>query len=237
VAGEVTIPILPCPDLDEALAFYTSLGFATTYRQLRPNPYAVVRREDLELHLAGIPGFDPQNSYASAIVVVPDAEALHREFAGGLRAARGRVPLSGIPRLLRPRKKAGTVAGFTMVDVGGNWLRFYRAGDTEDDHDRSVSGLARVLMGAARQGDSHGDEATAAQMLDRGLARHANAPAVQRVEAMIYRAELALRLDDHEHARRLLDDVEQIELSADETAALAEPLSNAEELRGQLTGG
>ena len=88
------------------------------------------------------------------------------------------------------------MAGFTLVDVGGNWLRFYRAGDTEDDHDRSVSGLARVLMGAARQGDSHGDEATAAQMLDRGLARHADAPAAQRVEAMIYRAELALRLDD-----------------------------------------
>ena len=56
-------------------------------------------------------------------------------------------------------------------------------------------------MGAARQGDSHGDEATAAQMLDRGLARHADAPAPQRVEAMIYRAELALRLNDHEHAR------------------------------------
>ena len=235
MAGEVTIPILPCPDLDEALAFYTSLGFTTTYRQLRPNPYAVVRREDLELHLAGIPGFDPESSYASAIVVVPDAEALHREFAGGLRAAHGRVPLSGIPRLLRPRKKAGTVAGFTMVDVGGNWLRFYRAGDTEDDHDRSVSGLARVLMGAARQGDSHGDEVTAAQMLDRGLARHATAPAVQRVEAMIYRAELALRLDDQEHARRLLDAVQQIELTDDEVLTLAGPLSTIDELREQLT--
>ena len=176
VVGERTYPILPYPDLGEALDFYTSLGFTTTYKQLRPNPYAMVRRDDLELHLSGIDGFDPANSYASAIVVVPDAEALHREFADGLRAARGRVPLSGIPRLLRPRKKAGTVAGFTLVDVGGNWLRFYRAGDTEDDHDRSVSGLARVLMGAARQGDSHGDEVTAAQMLDRGLARHADAP-------------------------------------------------------------
>ena len=173
VVGERTYPILPYPDLVEALDFYTSLGFTTTYKQLRPNQAAVVRRSDLQLHLSGIEGFDPANSYASVIVVVPDAQTLHREFADGLRAARGRVPLSGIPRLLRPRKKAGTVAGFTLVDVGGNWLRFYRAGDTEDDHDRRDSGLTRALMGAARQGDSHGDEATAAQMLDRGLARHA----------------------------------------------------------------
>ena len=32
-------------------------------------------------------------------------------------------------------------------------------------------------------------------------------------------------------------EVAQIELSADETAALADPLSNAEELRSQLAGG
>jgi hypothetical protein len=74
-------------------------------------------------------------------------------------------------------------------------------------------------------------------MLDRGLARHADAPASQRVEAMIYRAELALRLNDRAHARRLLAEVEEIELSADETAALADPLSNAEELRSHLAGG
>ena len=177
VVGERTYPILPYPDLGEALDFYASLGFTTTYKQLRPYPYAVVRRSDLELHLSGIEGFDPADSYASAIVVVPDAEALHREFADGLRAARGRVPLSGIPRLLRPRKKAGTVAGFTLVDVGGNWLRFYRAGDTEDDHDRNESGLTRVLMGAARQGDSHGDEATAADARPRsGPARRRARP-------------------------------------------------------------
>jgi len=54
VAGERTYPILPFPDLGEALDFYTSLGFTTTYQQLRPNPYATVRRDDLELHLSGI---------------------------------------------------------------------------------------------------------------------------------------------------------------------------------------
>ena len=37
-----------------------TLGFKTTYRQVRPNPYAVVAREDLQIHLFGIAGFDPR---------------------------------------------------------------------------------------------------------------------------------------------------------------------------------
>lgn len=39
--GERMYPILPCPDLDQAIAFYAALGFTPTYRQLRPNPHAV----------------------------------------------------------------------------------------------------------------------------------------------------------------------------------------------------
>ena len=46
-----TVPILPCPDLGEALEFYGALGFRTAFTQQRPNPYAVVRREGWELHL------------------------------------------------------------------------------------------------------------------------------------------------------------------------------------------
>jgi len=49
MANERTYPCLPCRDLDEAIDFYTSLGFAKTYRQVRPNPYAVVAREDIHL--------------------------------------------------------------------------------------------------------------------------------------------------------------------------------------------
>ena len=47
----VTIPILPCPELDSAVSFYEALGFTRTYRQTRPNPYAVVAREDIQIHL------------------------------------------------------------------------------------------------------------------------------------------------------------------------------------------
>ena len=151
----------------------------------------MVRRDDLELHLIGIAGSDPVNSYASAIVVVPDAEAWHREFADGLREARGP--------------------------------------GAAERHSSAAPSAAEVRRATATR--------HRCALLDRGLARHADAPAPHRVEAMIYRAELALRLNDHEHARRLLADVEQIQLSADDTAALAEPLRNADELRSQLTVG
>jgi catechol 2,3-dioxygenase-like lactoylglutathione lyase family enzyme len=59
VANEITIPALPCPDFDEAVIFYQALGFSSTFRQHRPNPYAVVRLEDIEIHLFGVEGVRP----------------------------------------------------------------------------------------------------------------------------------------------------------------------------------
>ena len=118
MAGERTYSILTYPDLDEAIAFYEALGFRRTYRQLRPNPHAVVQFEDIAFHLSAVDGFDPATSLGSVIVVVPDAEALYKTFAAGLRQAYGRLPSAGIPRILRPRRKQGTTAGFTVVDVG-----------------------------------------------------------------------------------------------------------------------
>lgn len=229
-----TVPILPCPDLGEALTFYGALGFRTTFVQWRPYPCAVVARDDWEMHLSGIDGFDPEQSYASVIVVVPDAELLHAELAAGLRAHYGKVPVSGIPRLLRPRKKQGTVSGFSLVDVGGNWLRVYRAGGVEGEDDEGVSGLRRVLLAAARQGDSRGDDARAAGLLDKGLGRHPDAPVGDRVEAMVYLAELRLRLGDDEAARTLLDDAAAVDLSAGEREDLAAVLEAADDLRASL---
>lgn len=99
---------------------------------------------------------------------MPDAEALYATFAAVLRQAYGRLPVAGVPRILRPRRKQGTTAGFTLVDVGGNWLRRYRAVDTETDGGDRSSGLARVVEVAARQGDARGDNdaATTATVSD-----------------------------------------------------------------------
>jgi hypothetical protein len=107
VSGELTFPILPGRDLDESIAFYELRGFERTYRQLRPNPYGVVALDDLQIDLSGIEGLIPEDSYASVIVVVPDADALYASFASRLRIALGKLPSAGIPRIVRPRKRPG----------------------------------------------------------------------------------------------------------------------------------
>ncbi len=191
VPGERTHPILPCADLDQALNFYNALGFAVTYQQRRPNPYAVVELDDMVIHLSGLDGFDAATSYASVIITVPQLEQLHESFKEGLRSSYGKVPIKGIPRLLQPRRKAGTPTGFSVVDVGGNWLRFFSTGAPGDEIPRT--GLGRVIDVAARQGDARGDEARATAVLDAGLLRYPHAPAAERDEALAYRAELEER--------------------------------------------
>jgi len=142
-------------------------------------------------HLSGIEGFDAATSYASVIITVPELEQLHASFKEGLRRGYGQVPINGIPRLLQPRRKAGTATGFSVVDVGGNWLRFYATGSSENEASRT--GLGRVIDVAARQGDARGEEAQAIAVLDAGLQRYPQAPTVERDEALAYRAELEER--------------------------------------------
>ena len=107
---------------------------------------AVVARDDMAIHLSGIDGFVPEHSYASVIITVPDPDALYHSFAEGLRAAMGRLPMAGIPRMVRPRKRWGTVYGFSVVDVGGNWLRISKSGATEDAADELPPGLPKVRL-------------------------------------------------------------------------------------------
>jgi hypothetical protein len=231
MAGERTYPILPCPDIDEAISFYEALGFRRTYRQLAPNPCAVVAREDIQIHLCGIPGFDPAGSYGSAIIVVPDVDAIYHSFAAGLRKVYGKLPVVGFPRMVRPRKKFGTVRGFSVVDVGGNWLRFYKLGDKEEDGDESkATGLLKRLEVATRLGDAHGDEARALKALEDGLKQYPDAPPLDYAKVMLYRAELAVRLGNAELARSSLSAVLALKLKKKEKIEIAEEIAHAEEL-------
>lgn len=228
MANEITIPILPCRDLDESIAFYEALGFERTYRQSRPNPYGVVAREDIQIHLFGLEDFDPEQSYGSVIVAVPDPDGLYEAFAAGLRATYGKLPSAGTPRILRPRKKQGTVRGFSVVDPGGNWLRISRLGDTEEEAAKDTTvGLARVIDNAARQADSRGDDAAGLKMLENGLARFSDAPTMDRVRALLYRAELAVRLDDRAIATTSLSEAQSLELTNDDRATIEEDMAHA----------
>jgi catechol 2,3-dioxygenase-like lactoylglutathione lyase family enzyme len=231
MANERTYPCLPCSNLDESLSFYAALGFKTTYRQTRPNPHAVVALEDIQIHLFGMEGFNPADSYGSVIVTVPDPEGLYHAFAARLRETFGKLPVAGIPRMLRPRKKFGTVSGFSVVDPGGNWLRIYRLGDSEEkDSPEKAEGLAQVILVASRLGDARGDEAIALKTLENGLARYSEAPALDRARAYLYRAQLAVRLNNHELAQSSLAAASSLALTDDERAAIADELAYAVEL-------
>jgi hypothetical protein len=226
---ERTIPILPCTsDLDTLVAFYEALGFAVTFRQARPNPYLCVTRGGLDLHFSGIEGFDPAQSTGSAIVLVSDSGALFADFAEGLRGLFGKLPLEGIPRVTRPRRKQGTSGGFTVVDPGGNWLRVTSMSEPED---APAGALERVLLNAARQGDARGDTGAAILVIEAGLARHPDSSAADLVPVLAYLAELFVRAGEQERAASALDRLESLGLSDAERESLAEELAAAGELR------
>ena len=81
---------MPCGSIDQVEDFYRCLGFTRTYRQVRPNPYVALERDDIALGFFGMPGFDPADSYGSCVVIVPDIAALHAAFATGLRERYGK---------------------------------------------------------------------------------------------------------------------------------------------------
>ncbi|SEM38999.1 hypothetical protein [Rhodococcus maanshanensis] len=239
MAGETTVPLLPCRSIDEVAEFYGALGFTQTYRQVRPNPYVALQREDLGLHFSGIPGFNPEDSYGSCLVIVPDIGAMYGSFVEGLRAAFGRVPVSGIPRITRPRKRknTGELSGFSVIDPGGNWIRIFAAPTGEVTPTPPATGkLARALQSAIVLGDSKGDDGQAARILDATLAREQEkASAADLVEALVYRAELAIRLGDVVGAGALLSLARETVLDESELARLADALANARDLETTLT--
>lgn len=234
MANERTYPALPCSDLEESLSFYKSLGFKQTYKQLRPNPYAVVAREDIHIHLFGMENFNPADSYGTTIIVVPDPDSLYQAFVAGLRESFGKLPAAGIPRILRPRKKFGTVSGFSVVDPGGNWLRIYKLNDTEEEASTEiVEGLPQIILVAARLGDARGDEALALKTLESGLKRFKDAPTIDLVRAYLYRAELAVRTDNRKLAKDSLKLAKSMELSEDEQSELVDEFAHVTELVNQ----
>src|ERR1044072_9468334 len=94
VPNKLTIPLLPCPSIDEIAAFYEMLGFEITYRQTRPNPHVAVRRGDINLHFFGSDAYDPAQSYSMSQVIVADSSELFAAFAAGMRSVHGKLLIS-----------------------------------------------------------------------------------------------------------------------------------------------
>lgn len=237
MTNEVTIPLLPCASIDDITAFYEVLGFRVTYQQRRPNPHVALQRDDLNLHFFEMAGFDPEQSYGSCLVLTPDLAGLHRAFAEGMRAAYGKVLVSGTPRMTRPRarKNADGVGGFSVIDPGGNWIRVVQHNAAAATPAPPAGRLARTLENAVVLGDSKGDPRHAARILDSALAApHAAEDPVTQVEALVYRAELAMTLDDRQTAAAMLARAGEVVLTADQAEQAASTFAIAADLAAAM---
>lgn len=91
---------------------------------------------------------------------MPDTQQLFEAFAAGMRAVHGKLLVSGIPRITRPRKRknADNHSGFTVIDPGGNWIRIFPLPGTGGTSAPAVGMLSRALENAVVLGDSKGDK-------------------------------------------------------------------------------
>jgi catechol 2,3-dioxygenase-like lactoylglutathione lyase family enzyme len=233
------IPILPTPSLDPTLEFYEALGFRVTYRQARPNAYAVVERGGIRLDFFVLKALDPTQSYSSCYALVSDVDSIYEAFTTGLRTALGRLPSRGLPRIGALRDMSYGVRQFLMVDPGGNTIRIGQqiksSGDAPDGTGPEPGGrLERALEAAILLGDSKGDHETAARVVDSALDADPDAAAVVRVRALILRADLAIRAGDEARARACLESIGAIELSDEERGSIEDDLRRARDLSVEL---
>ncbi|WEV26895.1 VOC family protein [Streptomyces sp. 71268] len=254
---ETTTPVFPCRSIPETLDFYRAIGFETTFEQTSPNPYAVVQRGAISLHFFGMRRHDPATSYSTCLISTDAVDALHAAFRAGLRAAYGRVPTRGIPRIGPLRDTTYGVRQFLVTDPGGNCLRIGQpTGESLEHGPRPDGEFARALHLAALLGDAKGDHRQAARVLDRALARaEANVPdepgaeaaeepgadaagerptAPEWVAALVLRADLAIRLDEPERGAELLRRADGVTLTAEERAGVRDALRRSAELREEL---
>ncbi len=251
------IPLLPCASIDELRDFWTALGCQVVWFQRRPNPYVGLRRGGMEIHYYELDGHLPEQSHSTCAVVVDDTGPVFEALATGLRALHGRLPVTGVPRITRPRARANNdgLSGFSLIDPGGNWVRFTRRPSSQVEQPTpgatseaplaesskslraALSPLARALSDAVVQGDSHGDPAQARKILAGALRRSgAGADPVERVRALGYLAELCLRVEDAAAAREALDQLDHVVVDLDDASRVdvAETLAEAAELRSGM---
>ena len=233
---EICIPILPCRSIKDTLEFYGALGFVVTYQQTRPNTYAAVQRDGIELHFFVMKEYNPAQSYSTCYVRVSAVDDLYQAFTRGLRQHYGKLPTVGIPRISTLKNKSYGVREFIVTDVGGNAIRIGQPLDSTGESDHSP--LSRALQAALQVGDSKGEPALAAALLDKALAQQALASSMAstatQFQALVARAGWAIVLNDYEVARTMLQRAQQMKLSIEERAALGVDLERANDLEREL---
>ncbi|WP_432563553.1 bleomycin resistance protein [Kineococcus sp. SYSU DK003] len=234
--AEKTIPLLPCRTIQPVIDFYSALGFEVTFLQKSPNPCAVVERGDIELQFFGMKRYEPSQSYSTCYVVTDDVDGLYEAFRAGLRAAYGKVPNRGLPRIGPLRDMSYGVRQFLMTDPGGNCVRVGQP-TGEDPHHRPAptETFARALHNATLFADSKDDPAGAARIIDRVLGPgDERATPVQLLRLLVLRGDVAGRLGDQTAAAAALERAAAVQLTDGERASVRDDLTRLQDLVGRL---
>ncbi|MFE7775821.1 bleomycin resistance protein [Streptomyces sp. NPDC057445] len=231
--AEKTIPILPCRSVRPVLDFYSSLGFEVVFEQKSPNPYAVVERGAVQLHFFGMKHYEPTESYSTCYLQTDDVDGLYEAFRARLKAAYGRIPTRGLPRIGPLRDTSHGVRQFLMTDPGGNCVRVGQR-TSEDSRHRAApkETFSRALHHASLLADSKDDPAGAVKIIDRVLRLEGEQPTgLQRLRLLALRADVARRLGDEGATTSALAEAASIQLTAEERESAHDDLERLKDLR------
>ncbi|MEU0922044.1 VOC family protein [Streptomyces cyaneofuscatus] len=235
---EKTIPLLPCRTelIQSVVDFYTALGFETTQLQKSPYAYAVVERGAVELQLYGMKDYDPGTSHSTCYILTEDVDGLHAAFRSGLKAAYGRIPTRGLPRIGPLKDMSYGVRQFLATDPTGNTIRVGQVISGVGEEEPATAPketFARALHMADLFADSKQDYPGAAKIIDRVLKLEDEQPTpAQRVRLLVLRGDIAQRLGDAEGARGWLEEAAAVQLSAEERETAHDALARLSDLRG-----
>ncbi|MFJ6661946.1 bleomycin resistance protein [Streptomyces sp. NPDC091377] len=234
--AEKTIPILPCPSVPELVEFYEHLGFTVDLVQTRPNPYAALSYGGgIELQFFGLKSVVPAESLATCYITTDRVDELYTAFRAGLKAAYGRVPTRGVPRIGQLKDTSYGMRQFLITDPGGNCLRIGQPTGAPTEHAPAPpEPFARALHNAWLIGVSKGDPAPAVRILDRAFAKETPADAGEHYRALVLRADLAVQLDDPATARSRLAEAAALPLTDTERASLADERMRAQDITAEL---
>ncbi|MFH8897114.1 bleomycin resistance protein [Streptomyces coeruleorubidus] len=229
---EKTIPILPCQTLPPVLEFYTALGFEVTYQQRSPNPYAVVEHGGIELQFFAMKHYEPTGSISTCYILIDDVDGLYRAFRAGLKAAYGRIPTRGLPRVGPLKDMSYGVRQFLMTDPGGNCVRVgQRTGGERHHGPAPEETFARALHHASLLADSKGDAEGAAKVVDRVLRLTDDTPTrVQLLQLLVLHADIAGRLGDEQTSATALARAAELDLTEAERDGARDTLTRLEDL-------
>ncbi|MFD5427589.1 bleomycin resistance protein [Streptomyces sp. NPDC127084] len=236
--NEKTIPLLPCHAIQPVVDFYVALGFETTFLQKSPYPYAAIERGSVQLHFSGIKGYDPAGSYSACYILTDDVDGLYAAFRAGLKAAYGKIPIRGLPRIGPLKDMSYGMRQFLMTDPGGNCVRVGQQ-ISEDQRLRPVprETFARAIHMADLFVDSKEDLVGAAKIIDRALRWESRQPTpAQHLRLLVLRGDIAQRLGDDALAARMLTKAAELQLTEEERASASGTLARLAELRPWCTG-